>query len=34
MGFYYMKNLDIDKKNGTITAEFADSNVDPYSKST
>jgi hypothetical protein len=31
MGFYYMKNLDIDKKNGTITAEFADSNVDPIS---
>lgn len=29
MSFYYMKNLDIDKKNGTITAEFAESNVDP-----
>ena len=29
MGYYHIKNLDINKKNGTITAEFADSNTFP-----
>lgn len=29
MSFYYMKNLDIDEKNGTIATELAESNVSP-----
>lgn len=29
MGYYHIKNIDIDKKNETITAEFADSNTFP-----
>ena len=29
MGYYHLKNLDINKKDGTITGEFADSNVYP-----
>lgn len=29
MGYYHIKNIDIDKKNETITAEFADSNTSP-----
>lgn len=29
MGYYHLKNLDINKKEGTITGEFADSNVFP-----
>ena len=29
MGYYHLKNLDINKKEGTIIGEFADSNVSP-----
>lgn len=29
MGYYHLKNLDINKKQGTITGEFADSNTSP-----
>lgn len=29
MGYYHLKNLDINPKKGTITGEFADSNVYP-----
>lgn len=35
MGYYHLKNLNVDKKNGNITGEFADSNIFPeiYCKS-